>query len=448
MFTGWYPHVHGHRTLTNLLKPWQPNVFRLLKDAGWFVAQCGPRGDTFAPGVTAASTTWHGFAVRPQPGTGGHATAPSEAMAAALYEGSRGTGVVLDYDEAAVRTAELLLADGLPEPWVLFLPLVFPHPPWKVEEPWFSLHDRDAMPGAPAAPDLDRKPSFMRAIRTTYGLDRLDNADWRELQATYHGMVSRVDAQLGRIVDAVDRAGATDRTAVIHLTDHGEYLGDFGLVEKWPAGVDDCLVRNPLVVHVPGLAGGRAASSMVELVDLTATLLDLAGVAAPYTHFGRSLLPLLDDADAPHREVAFTEGGHRDDEPHVIERAGPPYHLKAKVQQDDPRTLGKVVAARTPRWTYVHRLYEPPELYDRAADPGELRNLAGDPAHAAVEQGLRDRILEWLLATADVVPFEPDPRFVGRDELSPYPIGPLPQPSTTDPASTVTASVPDGTVAR
>ena len=67
MFTGWYPHVAGHRTLTNLLKPWEPNLLRILKDAGYHVAWAGARGDTFAPGVTRQSTSRFGFTTHPDP---------------------------------------------------------------------------------------------------------------------------------------------------------------------------------------------------------------------------------------------------------------------------------------------------------------------------------------------------------------------------------------------
>lgn len=422
MFTGWYPHVHGHRTLDNLVKPWEPNVFRLLRDAGWFVAQAGPRGDMAATGVTALSFDWHGLMVRPT------SRVPAEtwdggALADAFYAGRRGgsrTEPALDYDEAAVRTAELLLDEGLPEPWALFVPLLFPHPPWTVEEPWFSMFDRRDMP-APLAPALDGKAAFTRALRSTYGLERLGPEDWAEIRAVYAGMVNRVDWQLGRLLQAVEAAGATERTLVFHFSDHGEYLGDYGLVEKWPAGLDDCLLRNPLVVAGPGVAAGARCHSMVEMVDLMPTLLELAGTEAAHTHFGQSLVPLLTDPVRSHRPAAFSEGGHRLDEAHVIEHAAPPYHLKAKVQHDDPRSLGRAISVRTPEWSFVRRLHDTDELYNRRTDPGETDNLVDRPEFGAVRHDLDRRITDWLMDTVDVVPWDPDPRFPGREEMSgPY----------------------------
>ncbi|HZU74946.1 MAG TPA: sulfatase-like hydrolase/transferase [Acidimicrobiales bacterium] len=415
MFTGWYPHVHGHRTLDNLIKAWEPNVFRQLREAGWYVAQAGPRGDMAAPGVTSASFDWHGLTVRPEHRVPA-ATWDGSALADAFYAGVRAGEPTVDYDEAAVRTAEELLGGGLPEPWVLFVPLIFPHPPWTVEEPWFSMHDRSAMTD-PVTADLSTKPRFMGAIRSTYGLDRLAPADWAEIRAVYAGMVSRVDWQLGRLLDAVEASGAAGRTVVVHFTDHGEYLGDFGLIEKWPAGLDDCLVRNPLVIAGPGCEEGGRCEALVEMVDLTPTLLELAGLSPGYTQFGRSLTKVLADPSATHRSAAFSEGGHRVDEDHVIERAPRPYHLKAKVQQDDPSTLGKAVAMRTEEWTYVMRVHDTDELYHRPSDPAETTNLVSDPARQPVLRRLERQVLEWLADTADVVPWTPDPRFPGPDEL-------------------------------
>ena len=81
------------------------------------------------------------------------------------------------------------------------------------------------------------------------------------------------------------------------------------------------------------------------------------------------------------------------------------------MQHREPRLVGKAIAVRDKRYTYVERLYEGPELYDRTADPTERINLAGRQDHAQVQQTLRDAVFRWLHETADVVPYEQDPRF-------------------------------------
>jgi arylsulfatase A-like enzyme len=402
-FTGWYPHVAGHRTLTNLIKPWQPNLLKLLREAGYHVAWAGMRGDTFAPGVTEQSTDRAGFEVLPKMLYQRSPFDPDHRFARAHYSGKRQRqGVSLDHDEATVQTAERWLADGLPEPWVLFVALVFPHPPFEVEEPWYSLHDRRDM--APPRPKpKGQAPRFVRELHRLHQLDRLGEADWAELKATYYGMVSRVDDQLGRVVRAVERAGAADRTVTAFCTDHGEYLGDYGLVEKWPSGLHDCLLRNPLVLAGPGVGEGDVHEAPAELIDLFATLLELAEVEPQHTHFGRSLL-----TGAP-RQAAFSEGGFTVEEEPLLERGPFPYDLKAGLQHDDPATVGRAIAMRTRDWAYVYRLYEDDELYDRRVDPDELDNLAGTMPE--VERELRDQVLAWAVSTSDVIPWTPDPRF-------------------------------------
>jgi arylsulfatase A-like enzyme len=419
IMTGWYPHVAGHRTLTHLLKPWEPNLFALLRGAGYHVAWAGERGDTFAPGVADAVCDRRGFDVPPSHLFDLSPFDRGSQWYRAHYHGRReGAGAsapagnTLDFDEATVRTAIEWLDGGMPEPWVLLVALIFPHPPFVVEEPWFSMHDRAPMP--PPAPWVaEGKPAYMAALRQRTGTGAMSSSEWAEVAATYHGMVSRVDEQLGRVVAAVARADVLDRTVTWFFTDHGEYLGDHGLVEKWPSGQHDCLLRNPLVVAGPGVAEGAVHDGMTEMVDVLPTALELAGTEAGHTHFGTSLVPALAGRSegAASRRFAFAEGGFLLREAHLLERAGPPYDIKSGLQHDLPATVGRVASARDARYTYVHRLYESPELYDRGDDPGETVNLAGTPALADVEAAMRDATLRWLFETSDVVPWDADPRF-------------------------------------
>lgn len=414
MLTGWYPHVAGHRTLTHLIKPWEPNLFALLREAGYHVAWAGERGDMFAAGVADASTDRRGLSAAPGHAFGPGPYSPDDPWFNAHYHGARGNGSdggnTLDLDEVTVRTAIEWLTDGLPEPWVLFIALVFPHPPFVGEEPWFSLHDRADMP-TPVPWNPVGKPRYMDEIRTAYGTDRFEQDRWAEIAATYHGMISRVDEQLGRVLHAVEAAGQHDRTMTWFFTDHGEYLGDHGLIEKWPSGQHDCLLRNPLVVAGPGVAEGAVSNEMVELVDLLPTLLEAADHEPGHTHFGRSLVPALQDPTVAHRRYAFAEGGFLRSEHHLLETPGGAYKLKADLQRAHHVNAGKVASVRDQQHAYVHRLYEGPELYDLAVDRGETENLAGRPEYAETEARLRDAVLTWMLETSDAVPWEPDRRF-------------------------------------
>lgn len=415
--TGWYPHVHGHRTLTNLLQPHQPNLLRALRDTGYFTVLVGHRGDMFAPGTTELSTDAVGWITPPVHYVSPAPDPPGSPRWSAMYVGRRdhdpGDGPVLDFDEACIRTVEAWLGDAPREPWAMLVPLFFPHPPFEVEDPWYSRHD-PADVGEPL-PVKDPEPAFHAALRTTKGHDGMTPTDWAELRRTYFGMVSRVDDQLRRVHEAVARAGQAERTVTFVFSDHGEYAGDHGLVEKWPAGVEPSLSRVPLLVHDPR-RGGRRSDVPVELHDLVATALELAGTEATWTHFSRSLVPLLDGA-TEHRVFAVTEGGFRpSDEPLFEPVMEGPYAAKATLQHEQPRTVGLVTALRTPTTTFVHRPYGVDEVYDRRTDPDELRDLGGTDAGDALAGPLRTTLLDWLASTSDVIRWERDPRFVAVED--------------------------------
>ena len=347
--TGWYPHVRGHRSLTHLLRPGDPNLLKTLRQHGYHVAHVGARGDTWAPGATEESCDEYGWS---DPPTGPPITPVADdrddPMVRAFYAGERPADAGTDFDEACTRTAERWLGEAPGDrPWMLYVPMFFPHCPFAVAEPWFSLHDRSAMPDRRPPVQSGHEPGYMQRLRDSYGTDRLTDDQWREISAVYHGMISRLDSQVGRMLDALgDRR---DDTVVVFFSDHGEYNGDYDLVEKWPAGVHDCLARDPLIVAGPGIPAGRTVDAMVEMIDLVPTVHDLAGVEADYSHFGRSLLPVMADPSAGHREYAFTEGGFLVEEEALLERPTFPYDLKGAVQHDTPEAVGKVVCVRFAR---------------------------------------------------------------------------------------------------
>ncbi|SEH02167.1 Arylsulfatase A [Nonomuraea solani] len=412
--TGWYPHVRGHRSLTYLLESGEPNFLKTFKDNGYEVVWAGERGDTFAPGATEESVDAYGFSVPPTGMRWAKDLTYRDEVAARLFlAGKEDDAESVDFDEAAIRTAERWLATRPPEPWVLFVPLLAPHVPFRSREPWHSMYDPAAMPDpAPVpGPQDGPEPRFHQAIRAAYGIEDVPPETWREVTAAYYAMISRMDAHLGRVLAAVAAAGAADDTITAFFADHGEYLGDYGLVEKWPTSMTSNILRNPLVLAGPGIPEGVVVDDMVELIDVFPTLLDLAGVPDDtHRHYGRSLVPRLRGDTGEHRSLAFSEGGFTVEEEPQFENAPFPYDAKTDLQHAEPSLVGKAVAVRDRRWSYVHRLYAPPELYDREADPGELVNLAGRPEVADVEGRLRDAVLRWLLETADVLPLEPHPR--------------------------------------
>lgn len=171
MFTGQYPHVSGHRSLTNLLKPWEPNVFRSLKEGGYHVAYLAPRGDLYAENATELGVNEYGYLSNQTlpdfmgSGEFDMSKGKDSIWNRLFYIGTRNQTQALDYDEVLTRGALKWLETPPAEPWVLFLPLMFPHCPFRVEEPFFSMYNRSDMP-LPAK--TDSRVSAVLAIYPFY----------------------------------------------------------------------------------------------------------------------------------------------------------------------------------------------------------------------------------------------------------------------------------------
>lgn len=430
--TGWYPHVRGHRTMHHMLHADEPILLRTLKEQGYFV-WWGGKND-LVPGDDAAllhacCDVKYRPPVRPWPMCASDLTdAPQRDPAGdsyySFYTGrldTRGEAVYRDSDWLNIEGAiDLIRRPPTDQPLCLYLPLTYPHPSYGVEEPWYGRIDRARVPPRiPTPPGWQGKPAMLRGIWERQRLQAWDEARWTELRATYYGMCARVDHQFGLLVEALRAAGIYEQTAIFVFSDHGDFTGDYGLVEKNQNSFEDVLTRVPFLVKPPAGVPVRPGvrDALVELVDFPATVEALAGITPAHTHFGRSLLPLLSDATTAHRDAVFCEGGRLHGERHCMELASTSsqspagkYWPRVSLQQSEGPEHTKAVMCRTRDFKYVRRLYEPDELYDLRRDPQELVNRIDDPALAGEREQLRGRLLAFFLETADAVPHRIDPR--------------------------------------
>ena len=431
--TGWYPHVHGHRTMHHMLHPHEPVLLKRLKDAGYFVWWGGkndlvpgqdgwedfcdihhdpPRPPDFAP---VPQRDWRG--------------APDSDTYYSFYIGrleanwgerhwNRDLGNVLG-------ACDFIRNRPDDRPLCIYLPLSFPHPPYGVEDPFYNMIDRDRLPARTPTPEGWRgKPSLLRGIRENQRLQSWTEERWTELRATYYGMCARVDYQFGLVLEALREAGIYGDTAVFLFADHGDFTGDYGLVEKAQNTFEDCLTRVPFLVKPPAdvPVQARISEALVELIDFPATVEALAGLEPTHTHFGRSLLPLLAGETDEHRDAVFCEGGRLHGETHCMELESTSsqnpegmYWPRLVLQRSEGPEHTKAVMCRTREFKYVRRLYEADELYDLRADPQELDNRIDNPALRDVLLDLKERMLTFFLETGDVLPFETDKRNFGQE---------------------------------
>ena len=277
----------------------------------------------------------------------------------------------------------------------------------------------DLPPLRPA--DLANKPDFHAHIRRTRCLTELGQAHFRKIQAVYLGMIGFIDELLGQLLDAFEETNLADRTAVFVFGDHGDYAGDYGLVEKWPSGLEDVLTRVPLIVRAPRGASGHLVREPVELFDIMATVLESADVPVHHTHFARSLRPQLRGERGDLTRAAFAEGGYSRHEPHCFEGryenaprlwgdARHIYYPKGQLQQDHPESVCRTVMIRTVTHKLIYRSEGLDELYDLRSDPRELNNVYGESEYMEIQRELEQRLLEWYVETSDVTPFDEDPR--------------------------------------
>ncbi|MHA1311242.1 MAG: sulfatase-like hydrolase/transferase [Candidatus Helarchaeota archaeon] len=460
-FTGQYVHSNAHRSLYQLLRPHEDNLFKFLKMSGYKVIWIG-RNDLFSKETIKVSVSKHyslyklllrkfmpeilrlkffkrlfristirslfkliknrktileDYRFLKSPLIKSFLSAQiklnpfpkGNPLRKSFYFGERDLKQGNDIDTLIIEKVLKFLNSKPKGPFCLYIALNFPHPPYTVEEPFFSMYNRKEIP-PPIPPILDDKPEFMKLMFKRYGLEKLSEKDFREIKATYYGMVSRVDYQFGRIIKKLKDINKYEDSAIFFFADHGDYTGDYGITEKWPNAFQDCLINVPLVIKLPNLKIKKTISEeLVELIDLFPTILELAKLKTTYTHFGRSLIPLLTGKTESHREAVFAEGGYNIQEPQCFEQPvlSPDmallgiYYDKTNIPQEFPATVARSIMVRTKEWKLILRNEIKGELYNLKDDPHELNNLIDNDEYKQIKLELKDKLLNWFLNTSD-----------------------------------------------
>ncbi len=304
-----------------------------------------------------------------------------------------------EHTEAAFLTGEFLdYLDSLEshDPWFAHLAFIRPHPPFMAPEPYASMYDPDDMP-LPIRHDTHEAEGAVNIVLAGAlaipGIRLGDDlGELRQARATYFGMMSEVDAQLGRLFDGVRARGGWDDTLVVLTSDHGEQLGDHWLTEK--LGWFDQSFHIPLIVrdpHAPDAHGSVVGDRFTENVDIMPTILEWLGLNVPVQCNGTSLLPFVrGEVPEQWRDAAFWEWDFRDPIGGFAESL-----LGLTMDQCSLSCL------RDEHGKYVHFTGLAPLFYDLDADPHELVNRADDPAYAATVLGYAQRVLSRRMEHAD-----------------------------------------------
>ncbi len=239
-----------------------------------------------------------------------------------------------------------------------------PHCPYIAPKKYFDLYplEKITLPKEPRD-YLAAVPKPALESTQPWPLFGVSETQTREAIRAYYATITFVDAQIGKLLNALDRLKLAENTIIVFWSDHGYHVGEHGLLMKQSLFEESA--RVPLIIAAPGQkAGGQRSVRTVELVDLYPTLADLSGLTPPKNLHGASLRPLLDDATAAWSKPAHTQ----------VWRGGFPGY-----------------SVRTERWRYTEWDLgkQGVELYDHETDPREFTNLASDSKHAATVKEMK-----------------------------------------------------------
>jgi arylsulfatase len=425
LFTGRYPHVHGIRGHHGIgyLSDDEPTLFEIYQQAGYQVGLIGKNHllpphrlhrlnfvDEFDhAGKVGQMDAWRTF--REQ-----------------LFYCKYGNGT--DYPLADSLTRQITCSaiewiahvSQQPSPFFVLVSYPDPHPPYVVPEPFNTLYHPEELPQpVGGGRELENKPFRQSIARYLMHIDDYSAYDMQRLKAIYYGMISHIDTEIGQLIETIKKRGISRNTIVLFTSDHGDYLGDHGMIRKSPA-MYDCLIRVPALMWGPEyIKSGTMVTDLVESVDWAPTLLSLCNLDRVAGMQGQSLVPYFSGQSPPSKPAVYGTYGLEGQAltPQDWEQIDFDFVHRYPQQYNWLSLMpmrGRFAMVRTLAWKYVHYRNGEQELYDLIHDPHELTNLAQDPAYNAHIKEMKDRLLDWLIDTQESrPPYRGEIPFRGRN---------------------------------
>jgi len=250
-------------------------------------------------------------------------------------------------------------AKSVGKPWAAYLGFIMPHPPFGAPQKYWDLYppDQVRIPNVPPG-SLENLPLPFQVLRHFKMISTpIPEERIRRARSAYYGMITELDGMIGELLGQLEKSGELENTLVVYTSDHGEMLGEHGLWLK-----NDLLegaARVPLIMAGASLPRGLSIEAPVSHVDLVATLLDFAGVPRPGGLRGHSLLPMTRGEQTSHPGFVYAESN------------------------SEGNCTGSFMIRRG-EWKYIYfSWYGDTLLFNLKEDPGEMNNLADNPAHAS-----------------------------------------------------------------
>jgi arylsulfatase A-like enzyme len=284
------------------------------------------------------------------------------------------------------------------QPWITHLSLLRPHPPFVAPEPYNRLYDPASMELPMRCEDSDQEaqqhPFLDYHIKQTKYAATESEAEIQRAKASYYGLMTEVDDNLGRLIATLKSGGHWESTLIIFCSDHGEQMGDHWLTNK--LGYFDESYWVPLIIRDPRSSAdpgrGRQLDVFSENVDLMPTMLDWLGLEIPAQCDGYSLIPVLQSGQAP---VSWRKEVHWE------------YDFRNVLDDTVEKYLGitahqcNLSVIRDHSYKYVHFTALPPLLFDLQQDPGEFVNQANNPKYQSIVMEYAQKMLSWRMNHTD-----------------------------------------------
>ena len=420
MFTGRYASCHQVRTNHNARDAhYTADLLDVLRAQGYRTALCGKNHSHRRPeDFDFHETCGHlGYEGEDNPTEAQRAFADFLCATRHMetHQPSPG-GVEVQHPYRNVSSA-LKFIDETPreQPFFAWVSFAEPHNPYQVPAPYFNMFPPEALPPVSDASVLPEKGARYPWLRGVWERVLGEDIEARILRArsNYHGMLRLIDDQFRRLIEGLDARGLRENTVVVFLSDHGDYVGEYGLIRKG-ADLPDVLTHIPLAMQGPGVTRqGLRDDVCVSIVDLLPTLCEMIGADIPFGVQGRSLTPILRGENGyPAREfaVAYAESGfsglYWDDHDGLTlpeEGACKPDYSTFDCLNTWTQ-CGQVRMVRKGDWKLQADMLGNVYLYNLAEDPRELHNLAEDPACAAVKADMLVELAAAMMRACDPLP--------------------------------------------
>ena len=407
MITARYCHTDGHRTLPGFeVRKGEPNFIHTLKENGYKTGMFGKNHtfehDAYEENLDVYSKIPKGIDVPWER----RMDETDDELFRAFYRGDFSCTESMQ-DTIATQEVKKFLEETREQPFFALINYNSPHPPYTDISPFIEQVREMNIP-LPTIEELKQCPEILAQTRFVYNLETMSEEKWRCVVEGYYSLIAYVSDQIDQVMQILKQQGLYEQTLVIVTSDHGDFAGEHGAVEKCDTLFYDCLTHIPLIIKLPGnYLGGERRETLCENIDIAPTILELLGLDISEHMHGISLVSSMQDASFVHKQEVFSEGGV---EFHALERSVPydsPDHQKRHpnyvwkqiLMVDYPSSMYRAKMIRTKRWKLIYRVDGRIELFDLANDPNEFYDVAKYSQNKEIINELLLRVLNWCVRT-------------------------------------------------